>query len=80
MAYASPEGTYITHLVMACFLMAPIFYFLSKDLHTGRQSDRKRGGERAAKAKEEWLLEVSFMILCYIILGWEGDSHFIPFQ
>lgn len=40
----------------------------------------KRGEERVAKAKEEWLLEVSFTILCYIILGWEGDSHFIPFS
>lgn len=40
----------------------------------------KKGGERTAKAKEEWLLEVSFTILHYIILGWEGDSHFIPFS
>lgn len=64
---------------MTCFLMSLILYFLSKDLHTSCQSEMKRGGEKAAKTKEEWLLEDSFTILCYIILGWEGDSHFIPF-
>lgn len=63
---------------MACFLMSLILYFFSKDLHTRCQSEMKKGGERAAK--DEWLLEVSFTIFCYIILGWEGDTHFIPFQ
>lgn len=40
----------------------------------------KRGEERAAKAKEEWLLEVSFTILCYIILGWEETHTLYHFQ